>query len=370
MSGWLRRSRVAADRPATLFVAPPRERPRRTAHADNTHDTAVEPQHCIARLFALFLLCAAGSSMSFVVSTHVAPLFFAARAVGSSAMRTERLYLSYKNAPCNGLNHQIANLREMLADAAELGRVAVVDPPCLITKHNKQLRGKKWRGVKKAWAWSDYVDLDLATAVTAKGDMVPVHYILARDYAQLPSERSKLRTSWRTPASTGPDAALHGILIRNMDGVPGGIFRNRASAEERTKLEVAIPPARDAVIFAEQMARAIGERDTIIAVHVRRGDRLRQVSVARVTARRVRRSRSLSPSPSLPLSLSLSLSAPTSLRSPGSHPRLTPHAPAQNYAHAPRRKRMHSVGTNPAASAAPRVHPSRRTLARQTWGVW
>ena len=284
MPGWLRRSRAAADRPVTLFVAPPTGEAARSA---NMHDNPIhENKAMIGRLFALFIICAATSSISFVVSTHVAPLVFthlshAAHAVGGNAMRTENLYLSYKNSPCNGLNHQIANLRELLADAAELGRVAVVDPPCLITKHNKQLRGKKWRGVKRAWAWSDYVDLDLATAVTVKGDMVPVRFILARDYAGLPSERSKLRTSWRTPAATGPDAALHGILIRNMDGVPGGLHRNRRSAEEHSKIEVGIPPARDAVIFAEQMAAAVGERDTIIAVHVRRGDRLRQVSVAR-----------------------------------------------------------------------------------------
>ena len=230
MPGWLRRSRAAAHRPVTLFVAPPTGEAARSA---NMHDNPIhENKAMIGRLFALFIICAATSSMSFVVSTHVAPLVFthlshAAHAVGGNEMRTENLYLSYKNSPCNGLNHQIANLRELLADAAELGRVAVIDPPCLITKHNKQLRGKKWRGVKRAWAWSDYVDLDLATAVTAKGEIVPVRFILARDYAGLPLERSKLRTSWRTPAATGPDAALHGILIRNMDGVPGGLHRNR-----------------------------------------------------------------------------------------------------------------------------------------------
>ena len=256
-----------AHRTPVIFVAAPKAYTPTKPITTRGGPCATSIARAVQLLGVVMLL----SSTSFIVSTKL---------VGGSVERVaglpdEHRFLAYKNAPCNGLNHQIANLREFLADAATTHRIAIIEPPCLIAKHNKQRsKSGKLRGVKLAWNWDDYVDLSNATAVDASGAHVPIHYVHARDFSA-DVAHSKLVTTWRDSATPMSAAKKYDIILRDMAAVPGGIFRHRRSRESVEEMEVTIPPARSAILMAQSMKRAIGPRK-IVAVHVRRGDRLRQ----------------------------------------------------------------------------------------------
>tara|TARA_B110000208_G_scaffold87537_1_gene110646 strand:+ start:1069 stop:1911 length:843 start_codon:yes stop_codon:yes gene_type:complete len=87
-------------------------------------------------------------------------------------------------------------------------------------------------------------------------------------------ESETLRTTWKTVIRGG--AKRWRLVVRDMAGVPGGLYRRRTQVPlEGTTIRITVPQSRRIRRVADKAIMVLGDQ-SYIAVHVRRGDRLKQ----------------------------------------------------------------------------------------------
>ena len=211
-------------------------------------------------------------------------------------------YLQYSECPTHtGINHQLANLRAMIEDAVLLDRIAVIPRPCLSANHNFH------REEETGLRWSKYRDLDLCAITVTEDDGVNddvtrtegrLRFVYLDDFLARTSDSASLPpTAYLDEAShvgargtIGAEETLHAtwetvlpiaarerwrLVVRDMTGVPGGLYRRRnQQMNAMTAMSISLPQAGRIRRVADDAIMLLG--DAYIAVHVRRGDRLKQ----------------------------------------------------------------------------------------------
>ncbi|MCY3837768.1 MAG: hypothetical protein OXH09_03810 [Gammaproteobacteria bacterium] len=155
-----------------------------------------------------------------------------------------------------GIDHQLSNLRCLLAEAHTVGRLAVLPPLRLEARHNF--------GIASEWSWDTYFDLDASRLVGNDGRTHPLPFV--RD---LPEGRLNTRTVPPRGRLSGKECAelvvrqvRHEVFTKEVPLTNTPVFRLRPSA---TVLSRAGP-----VVEALRKRWSTG----YAAVHIRRGDRL------------------------------------------------------------------------------------------------
>jgi len=178
--------------------------------------------------------------------------------VGSSASPNGR-YLRYDDLRpvATGINHQLSNLRCLLAEAHATGRLAVLPPLRLEARHNF--------GVARDWSWDTYFDFDASRLVGADG----------REH-RLPLVR-ELPVGKLNTHTLGLGARLSATETAEMVVRP---VRNEVYAKGIPATEPApvmlLGPSATVLDLAGPVIATLRGRNTAdyAGVHIRRGDRL------------------------------------------------------------------------------------------------
>ena len=183
------------------------------------------------------------------------------RSVGGTADRAPARYLRYDppRRARAGLDHCRRNLCAVVREAFATGRLAVLPALRLHPKHNF--------GVDRDWNWDTYFDLATARVVDAAGGAHPLP--LCRT---LP-ERA-LRTLELPAQAAIPRAADDVELV--VRETPGGFGRALPKTVKQAGLVVDVPPSNRVAELAAGVVAKLVRRGGYVAVHLRRGDRLRQ----------------------------------------------------------------------------------------------
>ena len=238
----------------------------------------------------------------------------------------------FKNCPATGINHQLSNLDALLSEAALLRRTPVVHGPCLHKLHNDGITLSETR-------WSDYRDIDNVVVWARKRIAADVEAdsperldrsgwfkwswfdqnpppsfenddeseddgigVVRRDVVQ----RRRTNVPWLsyeaykksdvekankhntrilmpstilTPTEMD-DPSQPRFLHRYMGNVKGGLWKNSWQlAESPYEFRVELPPSSEvakAAALIKATLRGWSADGTYVALHVRRGDRLKQ----------------------------------------------------------------------------------------------
>ncbi len=172
-------------------------------------------------------------------------------------------YLHYETATpvVAGLNHQVSNLRCLLIEAHATGRLALLPSLHLDPKHNF--------GVRRDWKWESYFDMSksrLVDAATGREHPLPIA-------EHLPE--AGIRTLVLSPGERVPELARdYPLLVRRIELQ---VFRREVPVDwPATKLRLCPSPL--VLDLARSVVQHIGLLDhgRFVAVHVRRGDRLKE----------------------------------------------------------------------------------------------
>ena len=206
-------------------------------------------------------------------------------AVGAAVSGAPR-YLRYveREPRPAGLEHQLRNLRWLLAEAHLSGRLAVRPPLRLDPRHNF--------GVDRAWCWETYVDL-------AASRLLDGGHGYALPLAERPPARPR-STLTLPPGAPLPAACDAQLVVRHLASnlylrdvaLPGRRrpARLRGVVPVRTPVAFRLHASLRVRTLAAPVLEALRARaPTWAAVHVRRGDRMvgparRAVAPARVAA--------------------------------------------------------------------------------------
>ncbi len=197
--------------------------------------------------------------------------------------RSAHRYLHYETASpvVAGLNHQVSNLRCLLLEAHATGRLALLPSLHLDPKHNF--------GVRRDWKWESYFDMDksrlvdpagresplpiadhwpnagIRTLVLHPGERIPAY---ARNYPAYPPPR--ICSSY---AGMGAEPPPH--LVRR---IKHHVFSREVPADDWPATELRLVPSPLVLALARSAVQQIGLLDDgrFVAVHIRRGDRLKQ----------------------------------------------------------------------------------------------
>ena len=172
-------------------------------------------------------------------------------------------YLQYKtSAPVvAGLDHQVANLRCLLSEAHVTGRLAVLPPLSLCPKHNF--------GVRRDWKWETYFDFGESRLVDATGREHPLPIADERPDADV--RTIKLRPGERMP----PEARHYGLVVRHVNLIT---FKKDIPADDWPAITITLRASASVTELARHVVQHLAMLDggRFAAVHVRRGDRLKQ----------------------------------------------------------------------------------------------
>lgn len=172
---------------------------------------------------------------------------------------TEGRYLRYDDVRpvATGINHQLSNLRCLLAEAYATGRIAVLPPLRLEPGHNL--------GRARDWAWESYFDLDASRLVGADGDQYRLPLVRELPCGKLDARIVPPRGRW----SATEQAPL---VIRQV--------RNEVYATEirsaQPPPELLLCPSATVRDLARPVIAGLLDRYPAgyAGVHIRRGDRL------------------------------------------------------------------------------------------------
>lgn len=155
-----------------------------------------------------------------------------------------------------GIDHQLSNLRCLLAEAHALGRLALLPPLRLEAKHNF--------GIVNDWSWDTYLDLDASRLVDVDGREHPLPFV-----RELPTGTLSTRTvppRVRLSAEDGIELIVrqvrHEVFAREVPLTNMPVFRLR--------------PSTSVLRHARPVIETLRNRwpAGYAAVRIRRGDRL------------------------------------------------------------------------------------------------
>ncbi|MDE0178707.1 MAG: hypothetical protein OXP36_08925 [Gammaproteobacteria bacterium] len=155
-----------------------------------------------------------------------------------------------------GIDHQLSNLRCLLAEAHALGRLAVLPPLRLESKHNF--------GIARDWSWDTYFDLDASRLVGNDGRTHPLPFV-----REIPAGGLKTRTvppRGRLSAKEGAE-----LVVRQ---VRHEVFSKEVPLTNTPALQ--LRPSATVLHRAGPVIEELRNRwpTGFAAVHIRRGDRL------------------------------------------------------------------------------------------------
>ena len=156
----------------------------------------------------------------------------------------------------SGIDHQLSNLRCLLAEAYALGRLGILPPLRLEAKHNF--------GIASDWSWDTYLDLDASRLVGADGRRHPLPFV-----RELPAGTLNTRTvppRVRLSVEDGAELIVrkvrHEVFEREVPLTNMPVFRFRPSTTVLGHAALVIETLR------------IRWPTGYAAVRIRRGDRL------------------------------------------------------------------------------------------------
>ena len=170
-----------------------------------------------------------------------------------------RRYLRYEDVRpvATGMDHQLMNLRCLLAEAHATGRLAVLPPLRLEAGHNF---GSRWD-----WSWDRYFDLDASRMVGSNGEKYKLPLV-----RELPCGKLEIRVV--PPKGRWSATERVPIVIRQL--------RDEVYAREvragQTAPELRLRPSPTVLDLAAPVVATLLDRWPMgfAGVHIRRGDRL------------------------------------------------------------------------------------------------
>lgn len=186
----------------------------------------------------------------------------AALRVGSLISQLERLdtELLYKPA---GINHQMANLKVLLCEAAYLDRVAVVSRPNLAPVHNLG----RW----VTSPWETHIDL-AESVVTCHDSPIALAYETIGDFKANEVGRQAMMRLKHGERISAEQNRRYALIIRDFRFRTGRFWPAMIDFPDLAQMDVRFKPSRGIRDLAAAVAAAIGP---FCAVHVRRGDQLK-----------------------------------------------------------------------------------------------
>ena len=168
-------------------------------------------------------------------------------------------YLRYDDSRpvATGMDHQLSNLRCLLAEAHSTRRLAVLPPLRLEASHNL--------GRARDWSWDSYFDLDASRLLCAEGEAYPLPIV-----RELPC--SSLTTRIVPPGGRWSATESAPLVIRQ---VRDEVYRKEVrSAQTAPALD--LRPSTTVIDLASRVIATLQDRfpTGYAGVHVRRGDRL------------------------------------------------------------------------------------------------
>lgn len=172
-------------------------------------------------------------------------------------------YLRYEQpvAAVAGVDHQVANLTCLLSEAHAAGRRAVLPPLLLHAEHNYD--------ICREWRWESLFDFPGSRLVDAAGRRHPLPIAAARP----PAGGRVLRLA--PGAMPPPDAGAYGLVVRRIESRQ---FARDVPAAARPAVTPELRAAARVLALARPVAARLRSLDggRFAAVHVRRGDRVRE----------------------------------------------------------------------------------------------
>ena len=172
-------------------------------------------------------------------------------------------YLRYEQAVAAvaGVDHQVGNLTCLLREAHAAGRQAVLPPLLLHAEHNFD--------VCREWRWESLFDFPGSRLIDAAGRRHPLPIAAARPPAGM--------RALRLPpgAMPPPDAGAYGLVVRRIES---RLFARDVPAAARPAAGLELRAAEPVLALARPVAARLRSLDggRFAAVHVRRGDRVRE----------------------------------------------------------------------------------------------
>lgn len=172
---------------------------------------------------------------------------------------TDRRYLRYDEVRpvAAGMDHQLSNLRCLLAEAHAMGRLAVLPPLRLEARHNF--------GSAREWVWDSYFDLDASRLVGANGEEYKLPLVRELPCGILETHIVPPRGLW-SATERAP------LVIRQ---VQDELYRKEVPVRQPAPLLWLRPSATVLNLAAPVIASLLDRCPAGFAgVHIRRGDRL------------------------------------------------------------------------------------------------
>ena len=172
-------------------------------------------------------------------------------------------YLRYEQAVAAvaGVDHQVANLTCLLSEAHAAGRQAVLPPLLLHAEHNFD--------ICREWRWESLFDFPRSRLIDAAGRRHPLPIAAGRPAAGM----RVLRVA--RGALAPPDAGQYGLVVRRIES---RLFARDVPAAARPAVGLELRAAERVLALARPVAARLRSLDggRFAAVHVRRGDRVRE----------------------------------------------------------------------------------------------
>ena len=169
-------------------------------------------------------------------------------------------YLRYLPAQpeAGGMSHWLANLQCLLREALKLGRLAVLPPLGLSRRHNF--------GIARDWRWETYFDVGGGCLVAADGAALPLPVVA----------RATGHTAPVLRVASGAPAPGHGPARTTVERRVGPLYGEHVPSAGLAAATLRLPPSSAVLALARPVvARLASPAGGYVAVHVRRGDRMR-----------------------------------------------------------------------------------------------
>ena len=182
------------------------------------------------------------------------------RAAGCADVPGSR-YLRYEppQREAGGMNHWLSNMQCLMREALELGRAAVLPSLGLARRHNF--------GVAADWRWETYFDMRAGRLVDAGGNVARPLPMAAR-VPERPATVLRLASGEAVPAR----GAACEMVVRQV----GPLYREHVPQKTLPCVALWLPPSPAVVALARPVVERLTSSGAgYVAVHVRRGERMR-----------------------------------------------------------------------------------------------
>ena len=173
------------------------------------------------------------------------------------------------NRNYRGLNHCLKNLQTIIKEAIYLDRIPVISPPLFHPKHNF--------GIELTYHWEKYLNLSktvvyLKDSCKFRKRQKPFLFIYEEDFKQLKFEKDLVNSVNPHHKITRAENTNYQLIVRSIGTIMHGMWWN-AIPEIWEKIRIEFVMSEDVLKISRNV---IDRLEWYAAIHVRRGDRLKQ----------------------------------------------------------------------------------------------